>query len=190
MIIMLNALLGWYVKEHMGGRVVSLVWEESLLANEESDYTIADARDGAVLAADLTNFDYLLYDVFTYADPGFVQIEVRPDDDATRRFILEATKKSTRMLLPVPTLVESDLVLSVKNEAVVNDIYVSFSAIRLSNENLAKFTVLSELLFQYAPNAIIQLLNQQITMSGGTIPAGASVIEESGTAPCKRAKRG
>jgi len=182
---MLNALLGWYLKEHMGAKTLSLVWEESLLANETGNYTIADARDGAVLSADLTNFDYLLYDVFAYADPGFVKITVRPDADSSRRFILEATKKSTRTTLPVPSLVESDLVLSVENEAVLNDIFISFSAIRLSEENLAKFTVLSELLFQYMPNAVIQALNLQSTAAGVSYSPGGPG-ESTGVAPCKR----
>lgn len=185
---MLNTLLGWYVKEHMGARTLSLTWEESLLANEVGTYTIADARDGAVLAADLTSFDYLLYDVFAYADPGFVQITVRPDDDASRRFVLEATKKSMRMPLPVPVQVESDLILSVENEAVINDIFVSFSAIRFSEENLAKFTVLSELLFQYTPTAIIQMLNLQSTAAGAASTM-VSAVEEGGIAPCKVKKR-
>jgi len=182
---MFNALLGWYCRENLGARTIQLVWEETLLPNETGDYTLQDAINGLQHITDLQGNDYLLYDVFAYGNPGFVKVEVLPDNTSGFKFTLEATPKGTRTPLPIPVLIENDITLSIENDAAANDLYVSFNGIRLSSQSLAQFTLLSEIIFQHTPNATIEILKtlkeqQGIAYSATAVAGGVPSCKKGG----------
>ncbi len=156
---MLNQLFGWYVREKLNARQVSLVWEQSIAKDGAGSFTIADAEDAATHTVDLVPYDYILTDVVLCADPGFVKLEIYPDGKGEQKFRLEATKNQVRIPLPVPMLVEADVELKYENEAQPNDLYVSFSGMKLTKDSLAKFTLLSELV----PGTLDTMAARQLT---------------------------
>ena len=181
---MLNTLLGWYCRENLGARTITLVWEETLLPNETGDYTLMDAINGVQHITDLQKNDYILYDVFAYGNPGFTKVEVYPDNASGFKFTLEATPKGTRTPLPIPVLIENDITLTIENGAVANDLFVSFNGIRFSSQQLAQFTLMSELVFQHTPNALIEILKTLKEQQGLTYTP-ASIAGEAALS-CKK----
>jgi hypothetical protein len=151
---MLNHMFGWYVKQSLGGQFVTVVFEKSVAAAATGQFSIMDAINGAKHQADLTAFDYILFDVFAYAKPGFVKVDISPDADSSQAFRTECTPNATRTLFSPPVLVQTDLQLDYINEGVPNDIYLNFSALRLPQTNTPKFTLMSG-----------QILSQMSTMN-------------------------
>lgn len=143
---MIDTLFGWYIGENLKGKFITITFEQSLVASDAASLTLTDAEDGATLKTILETDNFILADVFAYADPGFVKVNVLPDNDTTKKFRVEATKNPTRVPIMPPKMAEVDLVLDYTNEAQPNDLYVSFTAMRIPQENLDEFTVLSEVI--------------------------------------------
>ncbi|MFH1296352.1 MAG: hypothetical protein ABIJ04_03660 [Bacteroidota bacterium] len=143
---MIDTLFGWYVGTKLKGKFITIEFEESLVADDADTLSLADAIDGAELKNALDTDNFILFDVFSYADPGFVKIKVLPDNDPNKKFRIEATKNSTRTPIMPPRMAEVDLVLDYTNESQPNDIYVSFTAMRIPEDKLDDFTILSELI--------------------------------------------
>lgn len=195
---MLNKLLGWYVKTKLGGRFISVVFEQSLESSDTGTFSISDAEDNPLLKNLLIGDNFILWEVFAYADPGLVKINVLPDNDTSHKFRLEATKKGDRVPIVPPVLVETDLVIDYENENQPNDIYLSFSGMRISEKNMPAFTLLSQVIPTTLQdidqqtlnnitqnNTIIQQLNELIklgkgTFTGGTLGVAAKVEEKCG----------
>lgn len=198
---MLDTLFGWYVQESLKGKYISIIFRASLEPDEEDTLTLADAEDADKLANWLTGDNFILTDVKAFATPGTVQLTILPDSDSTKQFKLDAINTPVMTPIMPPKLVETSLAIDYINESQPNDLYIIFSALRISEANTAKFTLLSELFpvsienidFQtlaaqkllynmyYQTNAIMQQnnimilqLNALIKASGGTpleIPA-------------------
>lgn len=141
---MLNNLFGYYVRSAMGARFTSITFEKTIATSASGSFTLTDAEDGAEQLDWLSNDNFILWDVFTYADPGFVKLVVKPDAESTKKFRIEATQNPTRIPLMPPKLVEADLQLDYVNTGQRNDIYISFSAMRISHENYAEFLDFAE----------------------------------------------
>ncbi len=143
---MIDTLFGWYVGTKLKGKFITIVFEESLTADEADTLSLSDAIDGTDLKNALDTDNFILFDVFSYADPGFVAMKVLPDNDPNKKFRIEASKNPTRIPIMPPKMVEVELVLDYTNESQPNDIYVSFTAMRIPENNLPAFTLLSELI--------------------------------------------
>ena len=143
---MIDTLFGWYGGTKLKGKFITIEFEESLVADDTDTLSLADAIDGAELKNALDTDNFILFDVFSYADPGFVKIKVLPDNDPNKKFRIEATKNPTRIPIMPPKMAEVDLVLDYTNESQPNDIYVSFTAMRIPEDKLYDFTILSELI--------------------------------------------
>lgn len=143
---MINTLFGWYVGTKLKGKFITIQFEESLVADDADTLSLSDAIDGADLKNALDTDNFILFDVLSYADPGFVTMKVLPDNDPNKKFRIEATKNPTRIPIMPPKMAEVDLVLDYTNESQPNDIYISFTAMRIPEDKLDDFTILSELI--------------------------------------------
>lgn len=155
---MIDTLFGWYIQEHLKGRFITITFEESLVADDSDTLSIADAVDGTLLQQMLETDNFIIADVFAYADPGFVKVNVLPDNDTMLKFRVEATKNPTRVPIMPPKMAETDLVLDYTNESQPNDLYVSFTAMRIPQNNMDEFTVLSETIPVSLQNIDLQTL--------------------------------
>jgi len=143
---MIDTLFGWYVGTKLKGRFITIVFEESLAPDDTDTLSLSDALDGTELKNWLDTDNFILFDVFSYANPGFVAVKVLPDNDTNKKFRIEATNNPTRILIMPPKMAEVDIILDYTNESQPNDIYVSFTAMRIPEVNLPAFTLLSELI--------------------------------------------
>ena len=156
---MIDILTGWHIAEKFKAKFITVTFEQSLTASGSDTIPLTDAVDGAVLKQILETDNFILFDVFSYADPGFVQVEVLPDNDSTKKFRVEATKNPARVPLMPPKMAEVDLVLDYTNEDQPNDLYISFSAMRINQDKLPEFTLLSELIPESIERMDTELLN-------------------------------
>ncbi len=143
---MIDKLMGWYVQEQLKGKFITVTFEESLVADDAATLSIGDAQDGAALQDALDTDNFILFDVFSYADPGFVKALVLPDNDPVKKFRIEATKYPTRIPIMPSKLIEVDLVIDYTNESQPNDLYISFTAMRIPEDKMDEFTLLSEVM--------------------------------------------
>lgn len=143
---MIDTLFGWYIQENLKGKFITITFEESLEADDAATLSIGDAEDGVTLQNALDTDNFILFDVFSYADPGFVKALVLPDNDPLKKFRIEATKNPTRVPIMPPKLVEVDLVIDYENESQPNDLYISFTAMRIPEDKMDDFTLLSEVM--------------------------------------------
>lgn len=141
---MLNNLFGLYVKENLGGRFITITFEKTLTASATGSFTISDAQDGANLATWLSSDNFLLWDAFAYADPGFVKLVFVPDNESTKKVRIEATNTPTRIPFTPPKLIEVDLALEYENESQPNNLYLSFSGMKITEENYANLIDFSD----------------------------------------------
>ena len=172
---MLNNLFGYYIRSAMNARYFTVTFEKSIAASSEGSFTLTDAEDGDEQLDWLSHDNFILWDVFTYSNPGFVNLVVMPDAEGTKKFRIEATQNPTRIPLMPPKLIEADIQLDYTNTGQRNDIYVSFSAMRISHENYAEFLDFAERTSVALPDIasqndlIIQLLsNIQSLLEGGS----------------------
>lgn len=170
---MIDTLFGWYISEKLKGKFITVTFEESLVADDTDTLSLGDAVDGAALQQMLETDNFILFDVIAYADPGFVKVNVLPDNDTSLKFRVEATKNAFRVPIMPPKMAEVDLVLDYTNESQPNDLYVSFTAMRIPQTNLDEFTVLSEIIPSSLQNMdiqtlqIVQLLQNLIALQQG-----------------------
>jgi hypothetical protein len=73
---MMDILTGWHVAEKFKAKFITVTFEQSLIAGESDTIQLTDAVDGATLKQILETDNFILFDVFSYADPGFVQVSV------------------------------------------------------------------------------------------------------------------
>lgn len=158
---MLNTLFGWYVQEKLNGRYISLVFKESLDADEDDTLTLDDVLDATKVKSWLIGDNFILTDIWAYAVPGNVALIVLPDSDTTKQFYVEAVNEPTRTPISPPKLVETNLAIDYVNENQPNDLYIIIGAMRISEANTAKFTLLSELLPESLENIDLQTLGAQ-----------------------------
>ncbi len=180
---MLNHMIGEYIRLRLGGSVVNLTWQETLLADQVGSLTFVDAENGASLLTKASNGDFYLIDCYAYADPGFVTIDLVPDSDTNRKIRVDAHKMATRIPFILPILVEVDVELIYTNESIVNNLYMNLSALYLSKDKVAEFQKTSEDLLDafFAMSSAIQSAAPVSTTAYGT--AGGTGKER-----CKRAK--
>lgn len=155
---MIDKLFGWYVQENLKCKFITITFEHSLVAGNSSTLSIGDAEEGSVLQNILDSDNFILFDVFSYADPGFVKAQILPDNDPLKKFRIEATKNPTRVPIMPPKLVEVDLVIDYVNENQPNDLYVSFTAMRIPEDKMDDFTLLSEMIPTSIQNIDLQTL--------------------------------
>jgi len=193
---MLNHILGWYVATQFNGKLINVVWQQSLTNDAVVTLDLTDAEEGATHQNNLKGGAYLLLDVFAYADPGFVPLIILPDNDPSHKFRVDAHKFSTRLPITPPKYVEADIALDVANENQPNDLYVNISALQLSDDNLAKFTVFSKTIGNSFGNVemntanTVKALVALIQAAGGTDPFGsigyAAATTDQAVERCKR----
>lgn len=155
---MIDTLFGWYIQEQLKGKFITITFEESLVADDAATLSLGDAEDGVALQNALDTDNFILFDAFSYADPGFVKALVLPDNDPIKKFRLEATKNPTRVPIMPPKLVEVDLVIDYTNESQPNDLYISFTAMRIPEDKMDDLTLLSEVMPVGLQNIDIQTL--------------------------------
>ena len=158
---MLNTLFGWYVQESLKGKYISIIFRTSLEPDEEDTLTLDDAEDAAKLKSWLTGDNFILTDVSAFSTPGTVQLTVLPDSDSTKQFKFDATNTPITTPIMPPKLVEVSLEIDYINESQPNDLYIIISALRISEDNTAKFTLLSELIPVSIENVDLQTLGAQ-----------------------------
>lgn len=156
---MMDILTGWYVAEKFKAKFITITFEQSLTAGGSDTIPLVDAVDGVALKQMLETDNFIVFDVFSYADPGFVQVEVLPDNDSTKKFRIEATKNPARIPMTPPKMAEVDIVLDYANENQPNDLYISFSAMRINQDKMPEFTLLAELLPESIERIDTELLN-------------------------------
>lgn len=173
---MIDTLFGWYISEQLKGKFITVTYEESIVADDSATLSVADAVDGESLSKYLETDNFILFDVLAYADPGFVKVNAIPDNDTLKQFRLEATKNPVRVPIMPPKMVEVDLILDYTNESQPNDLYISFAAMRIPEDKMDDFTMLSELIPTSIHNIDIQtlqigqLLQNQMATDAGTAP--------------------
>lgn len=170
---MLNNLYGFYIRSAMGARYFTITFEKTIAAGAEGSFSLTDAEDGAEQLGWLSSDNFIMWDVFTYAVPGFVNLLVLPDGESTKKFRIEATQNPTRIPFMPPKLIEADILIDYKNTGERNDIYISFSAMRISHANYADFLDFAERTSIALPeltsqnDLIIQLLSNIQALSEG-----------------------
>ena len=142
--MMADILTGWHIAEKFNAKFITVTFEESLTAGDTGTLSLTDAVDGLTLKTMLETDNFIIFDAFAYADPGFVKIQVLPDADSTKKFRAEATKNPARVPISPPKMAEVDLTLDYVNEDQPNDIYISFSAMRIDQKKLPEFTLFAE----------------------------------------------
>ena len=141
---MIDTLFGWYIREYLKGKFITINFEQSLAIDATGTFSMTDAVDGAVLKAKLDTDNFILLDVFAYADPGIVSVNVLPDNDNNKKFRINCHKYSTRTPIMPPKMAEVDLIIDYTNESQPNNIVISFSAMQIPQDYLDEFTILSE----------------------------------------------
>ena len=157
--MMTDILTGWHMAEKFNAKFINITFEESLTAGDSGTLSLTDAVDGAALKAILETDNFIIFDMFAYADPGFVRIQVLPDSDSTKKFRAEATKNPVRVPISPPKMAEVDLAIDYVNEDQPNDLYVSFYAMRIDQKKLPEFTLFAELLPESIESMNTELLN-------------------------------
>ena len=157
--MMTDILTGWHMAEKFNAKFITITFEESLTAGDTGTLALVDAVDGTSLKKVLETDNIIIYDAFAYADPGFVKIQVLPDADSTKKFRVEATKNPVRVPISPPKMAEVDLTLDYVNEDQPNDIYISFSAMRIDQNKLPEFTLFAELIPTAIESMDVELLN-------------------------------
>lgn len=155
---MIDTLIGWYIQENLKGKFITITFEESLVADDADTLSLGDAVDGAALTNILDTDNFILFDAFSYADPGFIKALVLPDNDPLKKFRVECTKNPTRVPIMPPKLVEVDMVIDYENESQPNDLYISFTAMRIPEDKMDELTLLAEGLIKGIQNIDIQTL--------------------------------
>jgi hypothetical protein len=181
---MLNHMFGEYIREKLGGSIVSMTWQESLLADQIGTLSLVDAENGANLLAKSNSGDFFLLDYFSYADPGFVTVDLLPDADTAKRIRLDATNLGVRTPFIIPVLAEVDVQLEYTNESAVNNLYVNISTLYLSKDKAAAFTTLCTDFVEafFAMSSAIQVSANP----SGTLPSYGSTA--TGRERCKKSK--
>lgn len=157
--MMTDILTGWHIAEKFNAKFITITFEESLTAGDTGTLALTDAIDGTSLKTMLETDNFIIFDVFAYADPGFVRIQVLPDADGTKKFLAAATKNPVRVPISPPKMAEVDLTLDYVNENQPNDMYVSFSAMRIDQKKLPEFTLFAESISTAIENMDRELLN-------------------------------
>ena len=157
--MMADILTGWHIAEKFNAKFINITFEESLTAGDSGTLSLTDAVDGAALKAVLETDNFIIFDMFAYADPGFVRVQVLPDSDGTKKFRAEATKNPARVPISPPKMAEVDLAIDYVNEDQPNDLYISFSAMRIDQKKLPAFTLFAELLPESIDSMNTELLN-------------------------------
>lgn len=157
--MMTDVLVGWHIAEKFKAKFITVTFEESLAAGDSGTIALTDAVDGTALKNMLDTDNFIVFDAFCYADPGFVQIEVLPDNDSTKKFRVEATNNPARVPIMPPKMAEVDIVLDYVNEDQPNNVYLSFSAMRINQNSMPEFTLLAELLPVSIEQMNTELLN-------------------------------
>lgn len=180
---MLNCIFGEYIRSKFGGNIVTMTWQETLLADQIGSLSLVDAENGANLLSKSNSGDFFLIDYYAYADPGFVKLDVVPDADNTRRVRLDAHKHSVRTPFMIPILAEVDVTLDYTNQSIVNDLYVNITTIHLSKTKAAEFMQFSEDLVDafFAMSSVIQS-----SAIGTTTPTMYSTASARGRDRCHR----
>lgn len=197
---MLDQIFAWHIHEELGGRFITIPYKKTIAASDTGSYTLADAEDGATFVDWLTADNFILWDVFAYAEPGYVDFDIRADDEAGKKFQLIAAKTPTRLPLLPPKLVEVDLIINYTNEAQLNNVYLSFSGMRISESHYAEFVDLATRLPGTLFNIDLQTLNIQKllanlqAMEAGEAPIydigpARPVIKPKGLEFCKRTRK-
>jgi hypothetical protein len=149
----LNLIYGWYVRENLKGYATSIVYEASLAAGDSGNLAIGDAVDGDVHAADLKTYDYIIHEAFAYANPGFVQLDILPDNSSSKKVRVNATNQPARITLTPPMLAEVDTIINYANEGQPNNLYICLSALKIPESSVPKLTFLAEGLAEMIPVA-------------------------------------
>lgn len=141
---MLNTLFGWHAAKELNVRFITITFEQSLAAGESTSFALADAVDGAALKTALEADDFLITGAICHANPGFVQLNVLPDNEALKKFRLEASNAPSFIPISPPQHASTDIVIDCVNENQPNDLFVTLYAIRINQSNLPAFTLLAE----------------------------------------------
>ncbi len=183
---MLNHIFGEYIRAKLGGSIITLTWQETLLADQVGSLTLIDAENGANLLAKSNSGDFFLIDYVSYADPGFVTVDLLPDSDVTKRVRLDATKFAIRTPFIVPLLAEVDVQLDYTNESAINNLYVNIATLYLSKDKSAEFTKLSEDFVDafFAMSTVIQG-----SVSSGVPAPSYGLAASAGRERCKRPRK-
>lgn len=158
---MLNTMFAWYVEQTLRGKYITIVFRQSIPPSDSDTLTLNDAEDATRLTSWLTGDNFILTEVKAYASPGNVQLTILPDSDNTKQFKVDAFPQAVSTPISPPKLVETNLAIDYINEAQSNNLYLVFGAFRISETNMAKFTLLSELIPTSLENIDLQTLAAQ-----------------------------
>lgn len=156
---MLNTLLGWHAQQEFGARFITVAFEQTLAVNESTTLSLADSIDGAALVAALNTDDLLITGVSCRTDPGYAQVTAIPDNNASQKFRVEATNEPIFVPINPAKHVNLDIAVDIVNEGQLNNLYLTFSAIRLNQLKLAEFTLLANSLAKQPLTMQYELIN-------------------------------
>ena len=165
------------MKESLGGRFITITFEETIAGGvADGELSLSSAIDGTEILASLSGDNIVLWDVFAYADPGFIDLVITPDGEGSNKFRVGATKYATRIPFAPPKLIEVDLSVKYTSDVQTSNLYLSFSGMRISESGYAKFL---DMAYQLPTSFIRQeqmliniqkiLNNQQAISLGGDI---------------------
>jgi len=157
---MLNTLFGWYCRENLSCKFDTIVFAESVAANTTGyAVTLTNAQDGADKKNKMTGYNFIITSIYSVCVTGVVNARVLPDNDSENRFYVQLYQPFSRKLpIPLPLTVDLAIVFD-NNEAHINNAYLAFDGFWITESNMPKLTMLSEL----SPTALADINMQTLT---------------------------
>ena len=136
---MLSTLFAMHIGEEYGCEFINIPFKKATVA--ATTYTMdledAEAKDTYEYYTKLQSYDFIMQDVYVYAPDSQVRIDVLPDNDTSKRFMLYAYEPKVFPILPTK-MIQVDLVLDIKNESATDtDVYISFFGFYVPQQNTA-----------------------------------------------------
>ena len=143
---MIDALFGWYCREALGCRFASVRFEETIPPDTDVKLLIKDAIDGEKQSEKLHGYNFIVLDMYSYTTPGIVKCRISPDDNQQKSFYIDAYEPARTQFYP-PKLVSVDMAVDYFNsESQSNNVYMSFQGFWIPEDNMADFSLVSEIL--------------------------------------------
>lgn len=136
---MLSTLIAMHIGEEYGCEFINIPFTKSTVANTSYTLDLKDAEGASTYDYynKLQNYDFVLQDIYVYAPDSQVRIDVLPDNDTSKRFMLYAYEPKVFPILPTK-LIQVDLILDVKNETATDtDLFISFFGFYVPQQNTA-----------------------------------------------------
>lgn len=200
---MFNEIIGIFLADKYNITTDKILFTVSVLANDTSVFSIADAVNGAKLKADLTNTDYFITNYSIWSQNGILDVTIKPDNEPTNQMKTAAlTKQITAPILP-PKYIQTDISVEVvNNQAIDDDLFLALDIFKIPQSKVNNLIDIGKNICISPYNIDIQtlaiekyiiytneLLKALILANNGSIPGeitGITTSQKQATSKCMR----